>query len=66
VVIASTTVFAQQHSIIRENRKAGTTNWLLFNYEQVISPGCDQLWRREKGIEGFCIHASIKAVCSSE
>jgi hypothetical protein len=61
VVTASTTVFSQENLIVRENKNEGTTNWLLFNYGQVIAPGRDDLWKREKGIEGYCSHPSIKA-----
>ena len=53
-------VFGQPNMIVRENLKEGTTNWLLFNYAQTIAPGRDDLWKREKGVEGFCSHASIK------
>jgi hypothetical protein len=34
---------------------------LLFNYDQVIAPGRDDLWKREKGVEGYCSHTSVKA-----
>jgi len=61
VVIASTTTFSAENLIVRENKHEGTTNWLLFNYDQVIAPGRDELWKRKKGIEGYCSHASIKA-----
>jgi hypothetical protein len=61
MVAASSTTFSQENVIVRENRKEGTTNWLLFNYDQVIAPGRDDLWKREKGVEGYCSHASIKA-----
>ena len=54
-------VFSAENPIVRENRREGTTNWLLFNYDQVIAPGRDELWRREKGIEGYCSRTSIKA-----
>jgi hypothetical protein len=58
---ALTPAFSQENVIVRENKKEGTTNWLLFNYNQVIAPGRDDLWKREKGVEGYCSHASIKA-----
>ena len=51
----------QENAIVRENKKPGSTNWLLFNYDQVIAPGRDELWKREKGVEGFCSHPTIKA-----
>jgi hypothetical protein len=46
--------------IVEENKKAGTTEWLLFNYDQVV-PGRDEVWKREKGIEGYCSHATLRA-----
>ena len=36
-----------------ENKKEGTKDWLLFNYDKVV-PGKDEIWKREKGIEGYC------------
>ena len=60
-VIASTTAFSAENPIVAENRKAGSTNWLLFNWDRVIAPGRDELWKREKSIEGYCSQPSIKA-----
>ena len=60
-VIISPLAFSAENLIVSENRKEGTTNWLLFNHAQVIAPGTDELWKREKGIEGYCSHTSIKA-----
>lgn len=60
-VIAACTAFGAENPIVIENRKEGTTNWLLFNYNQVIAPGSDELWKREKGVEGYCSHPSIQA-----
>ena len=59
-ITASTTAFSQENLIVRENKQEGSTHWLLFNYDQFV-PGRDELWKREKGIEGYCSHASIKA-----
>ena len=53
--------FGADNTIVRENRNDGTTNWLLFNWDKVIAPGRDDLWKREKGVEGYCSHASIRA-----
>jgi hypothetical protein len=47
-------------SIVEENKREGTTDWLLFNYDQVV-PGRDEVWKREKGVEGYCSHATIRA-----
>ena len=59
-LIAGPTSFGAENAIVRENKNEGTTNW-LFNWNKVISPGSDDLWKREKGIEGYCSHASIRA-----
>jgi hypothetical protein len=60
-VVHATTAFGAENAIVRENKNVGTTNWLLFNWDKVISPGRDDLWKREKGVEGYCSHASIRA-----
>src|SRR5262245_54807378 len=54
------TVPGQGNPIVAENKKAGTTDWLLFNYDKVIAPGRDDLWKREKGVEGYCSHATVR------
>ena len=46
--------------IAAENQNEGTTDWLLFNYDKVV-PGRDEVWKREKGVEGYCSHATIRA-----
>jgi len=38
VVATSTTAFSRENLIVRENRREGSTNWLLFNYDRVIAP----------------------------
>jgi hypothetical protein len=48
------------NQIVEENKREGTTDWLLFDYNQVV-PGRDDVWRRKKGIEGYCSHATIRA-----
>src|SRR5262245_4496456 len=53
--------FGAENAIVRENKNQGTTNWLLFNWDKVIAPGSNDLGKREKGIEGYCSHASIRA-----
>jgi len=49
-----------RNPVVDENKKVGTTDWLLFNYDKV-APGRDDVWKREKGIEGYCSHTSIRA-----
>jgi hypothetical protein len=46
--------------IVEENKHEGTTDWLLFNYDKVV-PGRDEVWKREKQVEGYCSHATIRA-----
>jgi hypothetical protein len=53
LLTAGLTSNAAGNPIVRENQQEGSTNWLVFNYDQVIAPGRDELWKREKGIEGF-------------
>jgi hypothetical protein len=52
------TSFAADNPVVRENRKPGTTDWLLKSHKD-FKPGTDS-WRREKAIEGYCSHASIR------
>src|SRR5262245_3015488 len=61
VLTAGPAAFSAENAIVRENRNEGTTNWLLFNWDKVIAPGSDDLWKREKGVEGYCSQASIRA-----
>jgi hypothetical protein len=49
-----------RNPVVEENKQPGTTDWLLFNYDQVV-PGRDEIWKREKGVEGYCSHATIRA-----
>src|SRR5262249_27829346 len=50
----------QDNPVVRENRRPGTTTWLLSNHADV-RPYTENGWRREKAIEGYCSHASIRA-----
>ena len=61
VFTARSAVFGAENAIVHENRNEGTINWLLFNWDKVIAPGSDELWKREKGVEGYCSQASIRA-----
>ena len=61
VLTARPTAFGAENAIVRENKNEGTTSWLMFNWDKVISPGSDDLWKREKGVEGYCSQASILA-----
>ena len=57
-VVIPATSFAADNPVVRENRRPGTTEWLLKNHKD-FKPGTDA-WRREKAIEGYCSHASIR------
>lgn len=46
--------------VVEENQKEGTTDWLVCNYDAVL-PGSDEVWRRERGVEGYCSHATVRA-----
>jgi hypothetical protein len=50
----------EDNVIVRENRRAGSTAWLLSNHADV-RPYTENGWRREKAIEGYCSHASLRA-----
>jgi hypothetical protein len=63
VILAATLVTAQviarENLIVRENQRAGSTAWLLKDHED-IRPYTEDGWRREKAIEGYCSHASLR------
>lgn len=46
--------------IVRENKNAGTTDWLLTKLEPAQGNGEDEPWQRRAGIEGFCSHPSMR------
>lgn len=52
---------AGDNPILRENKLAGTTDWLLQKLEPAHGNNEDDPWQRRKAIEGFCSHASIRA-----
>src|SRR4051812_1084343 len=45
--------------VVRENRRAGSSAWLLRDHTHVRPYTADG-WRREKAVEGYCSHASIR------
>jgi hypothetical protein len=53
-------VFGDDNAIVRENQRPGTTEWLLRNHQE-RRPGTVENWRREKAVEGYSSHASIRA-----
>ena len=48
-------------TVADENRRPGTTDWLLTRVEPMDGEGIDALCRRRPAIEAFCSHASIRA-----
>jgi hypothetical protein len=50
-----------ENSIVRENRKQGTRDWLLTRLEPARGDEEDAPWQRRAAIEGFCSHPSIRA-----
>jgi N,N-dimethylformamidase beta subunit-like, C-terminal len=57
---APTAAFGDDNLIVQENKRAGSTVWLL-NDNSDIRPYTENGWRREKAIEGYCSHATIRA-----
>ena len=51
----------QSGAIQRENRRGGTTDWLLTKVQPVEGTSLDDLCQRRKAVEGFCSHPSVKA-----
>ena len=47
--------------IVRENARAGTTDWLLTKVAPVAVNVRDDRYQRQRSIEGFVSHASIRA-----
>ena len=47
--------------IARENRRKGTTGWLLTKLEPVSGTDYNSLCQRRRAVEAFCSHSSIRA-----
>ena len=67
-LLAPAALTAQVGSVARsgnvievENRERGTTDWLLTEVEPVIAKSREGRYRRQRAIEGFVSHASIRA-----
>src|SRR5262249_43528207 len=54
-----------QNTIVTENQKAGTTDWILTKVHadtcRLLQPYKADLFCRQQDIEGYCSHTSIKA-----
>ena len=57
---APAVAFGEDNAIVRENKRAGTSVWLLKDHADVRPYTADG-WRRNKAIEGYCSQASIQA-----
>lgn len=57
----SASALAQANRVVEENRKAGTTDWLLHDYKNVVKWTADKEWKRDKSIEAYCSAATIRA-----
>src|SRR5262249_31368941 len=60
VALVANPAVGQDNPVALENRRAGSMTWLLSNHKD-IRPYTENGWRREKGIEGYCSHARIRA-----
>jgi hypothetical protein len=60
---AAPSLLAQERSnaIVEENKKKGTTDWLLTKLEPAKGTGEDDPWQRREAIEAYCSHTSIPA-----
>jgi hypothetical protein len=52
---------AAQNPIQLENQQAGTTDWLLTQVEAVAADTRDARYQRQRAIEGYASHASLRA-----
>lgn len=52
---------AQPSAIAAENARPGTTVWLLTKVEAVVVNVRDDRYRRQRSIEGYVSHASLRA-----
>jgi hypothetical protein len=53
---------AERRGLIeKENRRAGSTDWLLKKLEPARSKEGDGLWQRRTAVEAYCSHTSIRS-----
>src|ERR1041385_589315 len=52
---------ASRDLILHENRKQGTTDWLLTNLEPTVGTSLDEICRRRPAIEAYGSHMSLRA-----
>jgi hypothetical protein len=59
---ASSAAIAQQpNAVVRENRRPGTTGWLVTRVEPVAANVRDDRYARQRAIEGYVSRASVRA-----
>src|SRR6188474_1859200 len=61
LLLASSTASAQNNLIVAENKKQGTTDWLITNVEKRTCEYPDNQWCRRPAVEGYVSHQSILA-----
>jgi hypothetical protein len=49
------------NAIVRENRRPGTTDWLVTRVEGAAANHRDDRYRRQRAIEGYLSHPSVRA-----
>jgi hypothetical protein len=58
---AAQTTAPQPNAIVRENQRPGTTDWLVTRVEPIAANHRDDRFARQRAIEGYVSHASIRA-----
>ena len=61
LMFACPAAFAQDNAIVLENRKEGTTDWLITKVEKRRCEYPDNQWCRRPAVEGYVSHQSILA-----
>lgn len=61
LMFACPAAFAQDNAIVLENKKEGTTDWLITNVEKRRCEYPDNQWCRRPAVEGYVSHQSILA-----
>jgi hypothetical protein len=65
ILMLSTAAANAQNPVVMENKKAGTTNWILDKVRadtcRLLKPYKADLFCRQQDIEGYCSKTSVKA-----
>ena len=59
--VATAGLASAQNAIVRENQKAGTTDWLITRVESQPANTRDDRYRRQRAIEGYVSRTSVRA-----